>query len=278
MSSTSSLEWKARDGKPVPRDVSRKLWAELHEQLKRRFEQTLFAYTENLISKNFPSYCSSDGRLIDRRLAKRIGVDPALICRLRAEDSGALNRLAHFLAMMNLCGVSWDEVGFPSPQEAVLDAIVKLFPIAEGLLGLGPTNDAASAVPNASPRENLLKPTPSENVSCAGAGSPFPSREEVLLLYFVANSPTWKPAFENRHLDRESFEVQCEKIFILVACADSDGGESNAPLVPRQTISSSEALVDLLDRYSQVWDALYETFPFLGLPLDRKGIGGWGIF
>lgn len=230
----------------VSRDIQRLLWTEVQESLKRRFEQQLFGYIQETIEKDFPSYCSGDGKLVDRRLAKRIGVDPALICRLRGEDAGALNRFAHFLALMNLCGVEWDEVGFPSPQVAVIDAMIDLFPIAERALGV------------------------TENEK--------PSREEILLLYFAKNSAVWKSSYDRRSSAQEPFEVECEKIFILVACADSGADDSSGPLVAEQKIEDHRALEELVNQRWAIWSVFHETFPFLGKPLDKKAESGWGIF
>jgi hypothetical protein len=227
-----------------PKNLQKILWDHLHERLKTSFEQRLLDHIDQTIQQFYPGYCSNDGRVIDRRLAQRIGVNPAMLSRLRAGDGSAMTKLAHFLALMNLCGIHWYEGGFLPPQKVVLDALTHLFPTAQRLLGI-----------HAAP----------------------PNGEQILVLYFASRIQLESCSHKLQTPDSDDVRRnQCDRVIDMVASAECDGPDESAPLIenPRETCPSR--IMQIVETHSPVWNLLLDTFPFLGKP-NRKG-ESWGMF
>ena len=209
------------------KSIQRELWRRLHDRFKRSFEQRLFAHIDQMIEDYYPGYCSNDGKVVDRRLAQRIGIDPAIISRLRAGDGNAMTRMSQFLALMNLCGVNWCECAFMPPQQAVLDAVTHIFPLAQEYVG---TSEADS-----------------------------PNDEQVLVLYFASRQGLLAV---DGNLERE----QCEKVIELVAAAECDAQDEPVPLIPQPRIRTCTEVHAVIEVHEKAWRLLLDTFPFLGKP------------
>lgn len=225
--------------------IRRHLWECLHEHIRSRYEQRILDYLDQSIQQSHPSYCSVDGKVIDRRLANRIGVSPGTLSRIRNGDA-SLTRLSHFLCMLNLCGIGWHEIGFPQPQELVLEAIGAIFPIAQKLLS---------------------------DRSCKA-----PSDEVILLLYFASCMPNWDSVYANRDANRREFAECCENIFLSIKNYDVETDGEPVRLVLQPVIKTQKQVVQLIQRYWPTWSFLMSTFPFLrGSAGDAKG-DAWGCF
>ena len=224
-------------------DIQNKLWASLQDHVRHRFEQQLLDYVDQTIETAHPSYCSTEGRVIDRRLALRVGMSPGTISRIRNNENSGMTRLSHFLCMMNLCGISWQEIGFPQPQEVVLNAIGAVFPLAQ----------------------DLLDP---------GHGIQPPDDETLLLLYFAMRKEDWEETYQNRYLRHDAFEFVCRQLCRCIKTYDIEADQEPIRLIANPKIRSAEDIVEKIELYGSTWKFLMETFPFLGSYSEKS----WGCF
>lgn len=232
-------------------DPQRRLWSAFHDSLKNTFEKRLLAYVDEMIVKNYPAYCTREGRVIDKRLANRIGVNRSMLSRARSSPDGAFSRLGHFLALLNLCGIHFSEVSFPPPQLAVLQGLRDVFPLAQK--------------------------------TCGQADTPPPGDEELLVLYFCFNLTSWRQAklSGNRAQLTQAAQSVCE----LVATSDCDNGQSDSMrLVPNPRLTAVDDILDVDSRLGDTWRLLRDTFPFLRTtcsdPRLRRRVAPleWGVF
>lgn len=229
---------------PIERkqDIQTQLWTALQDHVRNKFEQQLLDYVDHTIEKSHPSYCSAEGRVIDRRIALRVGMSPGTISRIRNNENAGMTRLAHFLCMMNLCGISWQEIGFPQPQEVVLNALGGIFPLAQELL-----NEEQH---------------------------PAPSDEAMLLLYFAARMEDWEEAYNNRLGDPAAYDAACRRLCRTVRNYDIETDHEPIRLIADPKLKTSQAVTEQMQKFGRTWKFLMETFPFLGECNEKS----WGCF
>ena len=223
--------------------VQARLWSSLQERIRKTHQRQLLSAVDDTIRQYYPSYCSNEGRIVDRRLAKRVGISPGTISRMRGEGEGTMTRLTHFLSMMYLCGISWEEAGFMRPQQAVLDGMAHCFPIAQAYLG--------------------------EDIGTT------PSTEQVLLLYLASNTKDWEEIFRERVNGNDTFVACCEELVYAVSTFEIDTEHDPIRVVPTPIETTPQRIERVWERYGDTWKLLRDTFPFLGKP-DAKG-NSWGI-
>lgn len=224
-------------------EIQNLLWTALQDHIRSKFEQQLLDYVDHTIETAHPNYCSAEGRVIDRRIALRVGMSPGTISRIRNNENSGMTRLAHFLCMMNLCGISWQEIGFPQPQEVVLNAIGAIFPLAQEL--------------------------------AEGAEEPVaPTDEALLLMYFASRMEDWEEAFENRIAAPAMYEAACRRLCRTVRNYDIESDHEPIRLIANPKIKTADEVTEQMQLYGQTWQFLLDTFPFLGECSERS----WGCF